>query len=99
MTTLHHGGTHMKLWKATLCVAALASLSGFAGQVHADSSTSNGAAQTYVVLYKTQAVGSDAAGVISKAGGSLVASYPQIGVVIASSSSSTFSANIMKNSK
>jgi len=89
----------MKLWKASVCVAALASLSGFAGQVHADSSSTSGATQTYVVLYKTQAVGSDAAAVISKAGGSLVASYPQIGVVIATSSSGTFRANLMKNTQ
>ena len=39
----------------------------------------------YVVLYKQQAVGADAASTIAKAGGSLVYSYPQIGVVIASS--------------
>jgi len=51
------------------------------------------------VLYKAQAVGSDAASVINKAGGSLVASYPQIGVVIATSSSTTFRANLMQNSK
>jgi len=89
----------MKLWKASVCVAALASLSGFAGQVHADSSSTSGATQTYVVLYKEQAVGSDAASVINKAGGSLVASYPQIGVVIATSSSTSFRANLMKNSK
>jgi subtilisin family serine protease len=92
----------MKAFKASVCVAVLASLSGIAGHVQAGSSSSGAqtaTAQTYVVLYKSQAVGSDAAAVVSKAGGSLVASYPQIGVVIASSSSSTFRANIMKNSK
>jgi subtilisin family serine protease len=46
--------------------------------------------QTYVVLYKQQSVGSDAAATIRKAGGSLVYSYPQIGVVIAQSDSATF---------
>ena len=92
----------MKLFKASVCVAVLASLSGIAGHVQAGSSSTaaqTATAQTYVVLYKTQAVGSDAAAVVSKAGGSLVASYPQIGVVIATSSSSTFRANIMQNSK
>ena len=43
-------------------------------------------ASNYVVLYKQQAVGSDAAAVIQSAGGTLVYSYPEIGVVIASSS-------------
>jgi hypothetical protein len=37
----------------------------------------------YVVLYKQQAVGSNAASTIARAGGTLVYSYPQIGVVIA----------------
>jgi hypothetical protein len=39
----------------------------------------------YVVLYKQQAVGSDTAAKIARAGGTLVYSYPQIGVVIAQS--------------
>jgi subtilisin family serine protease len=54
---------------------------------------------TYIVLYKQQAVGSDAASVMQKAGGSLVHSYPQIGVVIATSSSPSFRDNLLKNSK
>ena len=53
----------------------------------------------YVVLYKQQAVGSDAASTIAKAGGTLVYSYPQIGVVIARSESSSFRDNLLKDSK
>jgi subtilisin family serine protease len=87
----------MKLWKTGVCVAALASLSGIAGEVHADSSSSvteGAAAQTYIVLYESHAVDADAAAAISEAGGSVVASYAQIGVVIARSASSTFAAEV-----
>ena len=52
-------------------------------------------AQTYLVLYKSQAVPSDAANTISQAGGTLVYSYPQIGVVIASSDNTAFRDNLM----
>jgi lantibiotic leader peptide-processing serine protease len=56
-------------------------------------------AQNYIVLYKQQSVGPDAASVIQKAGGSLVYSYPQIGVVIASSDSASFRDNLLKDSR
>src|SRR5215208_7738155 len=56
-------------------------------------------ASNYIVLYKQAAVGSDAASVVQKAGGTLVYSYPQIGVVIASSTNPSFRDNLMKNSK
>ncbi len=44
----------------------------------------------YIVLYNAKAVPSDAAATIAKAGGSLVYSYPQIGVAIAKSDSTSF---------
>src|SRR6266536_302697 len=53
----------------------------------------------YVVLYKQQAVGSDAASTIAKAGGTLVYTYPQIGVVIAQSESPSFRDNLLKDSR
>jgi subtilisin family serine protease len=55
-----------------------------------------GAMQTYIVLYKQQAVPADAASTIRKAGGTLVYSYSEIGVAIASSDSATFSSNLLK---
>jgi lantibiotic leader peptide-processing serine protease len=58
-----------------------------------------GTAQTYVVLYKTNAVSSDTATVIKNAGGSLVYSYDKIGVVIASSSNDLFRSNLMKDKR
>jgi lantibiotic leader peptide-processing serine protease len=57
-----------------------------------------GSAQTYIVLYKTQSVSADAATVIAKAGGTVVASYDAIGVVIARSDNDAFRSNLLKNS-
>jgi len=57
-----------------------------------------GSAQTYIVLYGTQSVSTDAANVIAKAGGTLVANYNAIGVVIARSDNDAFRSNLMKNS-
>src|SRR5216117_2431189 len=56
-------------------------------------------AQTYIVLYKAQAVPADAASTISQAGGTLVYNYPQIGVVIASSDNTAFRDNLMTDSR
>src|SRR6266571_4863928 len=56
-------------------------------------------AQTYIVLYKAQAVPADAANTILQAGGTLVYSYPQIGVVIASSDNTAFRDNLMTDSQ
>jgi subtilisin family serine protease len=57
-----------------------------------------GGTQTYIVLYKTQSVSRDAASTIAKAGGTLVANYSAIGVVIARSDNDAFRSNLMKNS-
>jgi subtilisin family serine protease len=56
-------------------------------------------AQTYIVLFKGQAVPADAASVVAAAGGTLVYSYNQIGVAIARSDSATFSANLLNDSR
>jgi subtilisin family serine protease len=63
----------------------------------ASASTQN--ASTYIVLYKQQSVASDAAATISKAGGSVVASYPQIGVVVAQSDAASFQDKISQDSR
>src|SRR5258705_4033043 len=60
--------------------------------------SSTGVTQTYVVLYKKNAVPSNAASSVSKAGGTLVYSYKQIGVLIASSDNASFRANLLKDS-
>jgi hypothetical protein len=61
--------------------------------------SSTGVTQTFVVLYKKNTVPSNAAALVSKAGGTLVNSYKQIGVLIASSDNAAFSANLLKDSR
>ncbi|OLD98451.1 MAG: hypothetical protein AUG91_09095 [Actinobacteria bacterium 13_1_20CM_4_69_9] len=65
----------------------------------AATSSSAGAAENYIVLYKSQAVPKDAASMISAAGGSLVYSYDQIGVAIARSDSASFRDHLLKDNR
>jgi lantibiotic leader peptide-processing serine protease len=58
-----------------------------------------GAAENYIVLYKSQAVPKDAAATISSAGGTLVYSYNQIGVALARSSNASFRDNLLKDNR
>jgi lantibiotic leader peptide-processing serine protease len=58
-----------------------------------------GASVTYVVLYRDGASTSGAATAVAAAGGTVVANYPQIAVVIARSDQTTFAATISKTSK
>jgi lantibiotic leader peptide-processing serine protease len=74
--------------RAAIVALALIGGAAFAAAAHA---------QNYVVLYKANSVPSTAATSIQKAGGTLVYSYNKIGVAIASSSSSSFRANMLKN--
>jgi subtilisin family serine protease len=62
--------------------------------------TAIGATQrTYIVLYKAQALPTTVRTTITRAGGTLVASYRQIGVVIARSSNTAFRANLLKDAR
>jgi subtilisin family serine protease len=58
-----------------------------------------GTTRTYIVLYKQHTVANDAAARIQSAGGTLVASYSQIGVAIARSSNNAFAATMKKDLK
>ena len=58
-----------------------------------------GAQQTYLVVYSQQGVPAGAASTISRAGGTVVATYDAIGVAVVRSDSTTFRANLMKDSK
>src|SRR5690348_8281551 len=60
---------------------------------------SAGTTTNYLVVYKGSAVASDAASSIQKAGGTLVYSYQQIGVALASSDNSSFRDNLLKDNK
>src|SRR5258705_12448077 len=55
-----------------------------------------GTSQTYLVLYKGNTV---VASAITAAGGTLVYSYGQIGVAVASSSSATFATDVARDSR
>jgi len=55
---------------------------------------SSGTAQTYVVLYAAQALPGDAAVQVQAAGGTVVAAYPEIGVVIARSTATSFTQQV-----
>lgn len=55
--------------------------------------------ETYIVLYRQQAVPADAAGVIERAGGTLVVSYDAIGVAVARSSSTTFAVALNRDAR
>src|SRR5262245_60670185 len=55
--------------------------------------------QTYIVLYKGQAVPADAASTITQAGGTLVATYDEIGVAVASSDNADFGSAIAADSR
>jgi lantibiotic leader peptide-processing serine protease len=61
--------------------------------------TSSALAQNYIVLYKSQSVPANAAQTISAAGGTLVHSYGQIGVAVASSGSEAFRQNLLSDSR
>jgi lantibiotic leader peptide-processing serine protease len=78
---------------AAVAALAVASLLAVPSEVHA------GTTQTYVVLYRGSSVSSDAANVIAGAGGTMLIAYKQIGVAIATSDSSTFRANLLKDSR
>jgi subtilisin family serine protease len=70
-----------------LAVAGALALTGAAG------------AGNYIVLYKQQAVPSDATATIQKAGGTVVQAWPQIGVVIANSTSTSFRDSVLKDAR
>ena len=74
-------------------VAMVALLLAVPGVRAADTGTQ----QTYLVVFRAQALPANAAASITAAGGTVVQSYPQIGVVIARSSSSTFRSSVMRN--
>ena len=92
----------MKVKKVFALISTLVMIVSMVGVVPAAAASpyaGTGVTQTYIVLYKQNAVSSDAASVVTKAGGTLVYSYKQIGVVIAKSDNALFSANLAKDSR
>jgi lantibiotic leader peptide-processing serine protease len=58
-----------------------------------------GQTTTYLVVYKGSSVPSDAGASIQKAGGAVMYTYAQIGVVVATSSDASFAANAARDSR
>lgn len=85
-----------RLW--ALGVVALTA-GGLTAAVPAQAGTATGELQTYVVLAKSAAPLGDAAQTVAAAGGTLVAEYGQIGVVIARSANPSFSTDISQDSR
>jgi subtilisin family serine protease len=56
-----------------------------------------GVSQTFLVVFKGSSVPSGAAQTVSQAGGTIAASYGQIGVLVARSSSATFATTVAQN--
>jgi subtilisin family serine protease len=84
----------MKFKKTFPLMVTLVLLTSMMGVLPA---AATGTTQTYVVLYKSQAVPSDASTVIANAGGTLVYSYSSIGVAIARSSNDYFRSNLLRD--
>jgi subtilisin family serine protease len=79
-------------------VVAVLALAGLIVMIGATSGTAGGA-QTYLVVYKSSTVTGDAAATVQKAGGTLVSSYPEIGVLVARSDSESFRDNLLANAR
>jgi lantibiotic leader peptide-processing serine protease len=62
-------------------------------------SASAASQSNYIVLYKQEAVPANTASSVARAGGTVVASYPEIGVVVASSTSPTFAQTMRADAK
>jgi lantibiotic leader peptide-processing serine protease len=85
--------------KAVLATAGLVIATTTAVTMAPAAANPQGAGSTYVVLYKDGASSGGAASLVASAGGTLVANYSQIGVVIARSSNANFASAVQANNK
>jgi subtilisin family serine protease len=83
--------------RALTLLAAGGLLGGFV--ISAPVALGAGESTTYLVVYQSLAVPSDAATTVRNAGGTLVASYDAIGVAVARSSSTTFKSSLGSDSR
>ena len=81
------------------CISAIATAGILFGMLTAAPAAAAGSSQTYLILYSKAAVPTDAAGKVTAAGGTLIASYGAIGVAIASSDQAGFAATIKADSR
>jgi subtilisin family serine protease len=87
------------LKKISIVLSILVVLSMLSISAAGATSSQVGGSQNYIVLYSQNAVPADAASSIANAGGTLIYSYSEIGVVIASSSDPAFRDNLLKDSR
>lgn len=80
-------------------VVALSMTGAFPAAAVSQPYSSTGVTQTYIVLYKQQAVARDAATMVHNAGGSLVYRYNKIGVLIATSDNTFFRSNLLSDAR
>ena len=81
----------------SLSVALTLALAAMAAVVSVTPVASAAAERTYLILYMEQALPSDATATVRAAAGTVVASYPQIGVVVARSSNDAFAATLERD--
>jgi len=87
--------SHRSLRRAAIAaLAALATAVATAALVGPARAASTGGESTYLVLYRSGASAAGATKAVSDAGGSMVASYAQIGVVVARSTRSDFGSRL-----
>ncbi len=79
--------------------AALAVIGGLAAFAISLPASGAGSQQTYIILYKQGASTNDASQLVTAAGGSLVANWSEIGVVVARSTNTSFAQSVRANSK
>jgi subtilisin family serine protease len=85
------------LVRRALVLCGLLALVG--AQLVAVPAAAAGSTETYVILYKQNATPADARATVERAGGTLVATYSQIGVLIARSGSATFRTSLLRDSR
>ena len=86
--------TTLRRGRAAVIAAGLIAVGAVAAGSTAEAEPAAGTNSTYVVLYRQGASSTSAAAAVKAAGGTLVANYREIGVVIARSSSAGFEASI-----
>src|SRR6476469_8609919 len=81
---------------AVALIAAAALATGVSASGASASEASTAGAATYLVVYKEKAATSGAASAVAAAGGTVVATYGAIGVVVARSSNADFGTRMSK---
>ena len=85
---------------AAKAASAILLTAAFAGITAAPSGAGpSSASQTYIVMYKRNASPADAGATVTRAGGTLVANWRAIGVVVARSSDANFAATLQADSR